>query len=1298
MQLSPSNHSTSSTEDAADLKVETSPDDNKPLDSPSNVATASESSPKHGNSSPTAQSEDSTVTSPHPAQTEGTYSTDLFRAFPKVCQKAKSGVQLCQAVSAFVVERAGLESNYAQALLKLAQSAKAEDWSEQFTECWAAFQEATEHLAQERWAFAQTMQTSIVPGAKAFAAQQETQVHRLVSEGTKVRWAQQQMISSMDKAKEKYERKCQEAIEITATMRKSESGTSADVNSSSSDSSDEVSTSKELTDKLAAGAGQLLTKMWDTTSAFGRSPLERQRSKLYSSLEDVIAAEKHYVQTVEYTNAQRLIFEREIKENLHAFQLTEEQRLEYLRDVLMRMQKAFIGMFSRSQQFVERMKASANKVDELVDIEKGFQSLGSQEEVDVDRADLSVNPFYLRMTHIQAMSDNGQRMVGTINTVVTEFIASETRFSHSLRKLLRMHENGGLALPTDLFGTSSSMNFLSDEGTTMANGWMTVKDQVKLLLEVHQEFRSLLAEPVSLSLATMKSEYENVRVSTQEGFSKLHASLCNEAAAHKKLHHKLDTKARDFAMTFSYLPGATPVATSSYGLDVTQALMVLSANVRSFNEKERRSEAKLRQLAEEIRQLQAQVTESTKSLKQTYQNYVQEIEVFISTCMKNEKYRLQVGKNSLQSLAKAVEHMLQGGTSVGNKALIEFEKIDPCTDMAEFIRINRQPYERTKRIVPAYHGNDSLKEAMREYLASLGAPSSMNSENADKNPRSPTSSIDQSASPPSSETNEKKSPRSSVLLEQGDQAATKNDGIADDSLSGGDDSADSGSEQDEEFTEAQPLGVSDFQKKFKLDSPEQVVESFSCALYLSNFPYHGRLYLTRDRMCFSGWRETVFVASFSEISAMEKKYTALIVPNAIEFTVKGEKVFFASFVFRDECYQSIQQLRSIKKETEELMSDPAKQPDTESLDTDNKPATDSESRRRRSSMDLAAVAPSPESTSPDTTPAEDSRPPSSLSSDSVASPPTIPDKDTLLSEYDLLLDEEVEFSVETAFSTLWVESDTFSRNVLEAAGATNISLPAWEKKATSYTAVTTPDTFDGSRVVSYTHNKKYMVGPSVIPTTQTQRYSYTPGSRLVVSTTTCVSDVPYCDYFRVEHRWVFSATKKRGVCLVQVGLRVQWSKSTWLKKQIESTTVTEAKDAIKAWFNAALDATKEKASTGSSAGSPAPATKHSEKQSESVACSAQEVPSKEPTKEVAAATSSPLQADSTSTYGLPAQLHPAIQVAIIICALMFVFTMYRVCTAMNQMQELTRESLIQQRQQQELLKELLERLGSTRER
>jgi hypothetical protein len=260
--------------------------------------------------------------------------------------------------------------------------------------------------------------------------------------------------------------------------------------------------------------------------------------------------------------------------------------------------------------------------------------------------------------------------------------------------------------------------------------------------------------------------------------------------------------------------------------------------------------------------------------------------------MKNEKYRLQVGKNSLQSLAKAVEHMLQGGTSVGNKALTEFERIDPNGDLTEFIRINRQPYERSKRIVPAYHGNDSLKEVMREYLTSLGASSLMPSEHADKTPRSPMNSNYQLMSVPSGEVPDSPdpSPRAHSLSVDDDQTASSN-GNADaaESSANEDESGGSVMDQDEEFAEAQPLGVSDFQKKFKvrkllnprfypalcsnppdnlfilalsqLDSHEQVVESFSCALYLSNFPFHGRLYLTRNRMCFSGWRDTIFVRS-----------------------------------------------------------------------------------------------------------------------------------------------------------------------------------------------------------------------------------------------------------------------------------------------------------------------------------------------------------------------------------------------------------------------------------------------------
>lgn len=213
------------------------------------------------------------------------------------------------------------------------------------------------------------------------------------TEGTKVRAAYQQIAATMDRAKDKYDRRCAEAAEVATALRKLDAGIAPSSHtagpasptpppslvsagsSSALDSSGAPATgasSNDLSwddggskDKAGAGAGQLLTKMWDTTSSFGRSPLDRQRSKLDGCLEDVLVAEKQYVQSVEVMNAQRPIFEREIKENLHAFQLTEEQRLEYLKDVLIRVQKAFLKIFPRAKEIVEQMRASAQSIDEL---------------------------------------------------------------------------------------------------------------------------------------------------------------------------------------------------------------------------------------------------------------------------------------------------------------------------------------------------------------------------------------------------------------------------------------------------------------------------------------------------------------------------------------------------------------------------------------------------------------------------------------------------------------------------------------------------------------------------------------------------------------------------------------------------------------------------------------------------------------------------------------------------------------------------------------------------------------------
>lgn len=267
------------------------------------------------------------------------------------------------------------------------RNAKAEDWATQLSQSWALVQATLEQLAVEHSTFAATMQSTMVTGVKAFATQQEVQVQRLVAgtqaspsrimgdcslalalvEGTKVRAAQQQMQASLDKAKEKYDRKCAEAMDLIATSRRSDSADGIFPGSPplpSYDSMEELS-SREVVEKLSAGAGQLLTKMWDSTSSFGKSPQERQRNKLDACLEEVINLERQYLQAVELMNAQRLIYDREIKENLHAFQLTEEQRIEYLKDLLVRMQKASAKLFQNSVALVNTMKESTSGIDEF---------------------------------------------------------------------------------------------------------------------------------------------------------------------------------------------------------------------------------------------------------------------------------------------------------------------------------------------------------------------------------------------------------------------------------------------------------------------------------------------------------------------------------------------------------------------------------------------------------------------------------------------------------------------------------------------------------------------------------------------------------------------------------------------------------------------------------------------------------------------------------------------------------------------------------------------------------------------
>lgn len=192
--------------------------------------------------------------------------------------------------------------------------------------------------------------------------------------------------------------------------------------------------------------------------------------------------------------------------------------------------------------------------------------------------------------------------------------------------------------------------------------------------------------------------------------------------------------------------------------------------------------------------------------------------MFVSVYMKNEKYRLQIKKSSLLAFAKAYEHMLTGALAIASRANSIMEKISPSSDVIEFVHSHRKPYQRSKRIVPVYHNNDILKDALSEYYrAKMSSPLTPGSEER-KQRRSPKAS-EQSGSPLKTM---KKKRELALDLEMITSTSEANQANGDD-LKGNSspdrvtaDETMSTAESSDPENDAQPLAMSDFQKKFQV--------------------------------------------------------------------------------------------------------------------------------------------------------------------------------------------------------------------------------------------------------------------------------------------------------------------------------------------------------------------------------------------------------------------------------------------------------------------------------------------------
>ncbi|GJJ77022.1 hypothetical protein EMPS_09381 [Entomortierella parvispora] len=106
------------------------------------------------------------------------------------------------------------------------------------------------------------------------------------------------------------------------------------------------------------------------------------------------------------------------------------------------------------------------------------------------------------------------------------------------------------------------------------------------------------------------------------------------------------------------------------------------------------------------------------------------------------------------------------------------------------------------------------------------------------------------------------------------------------------------------FVYANEKRFSDYHTLFRsVPDTEKLIEDYGCALQ-KEILVQGRLYISENHVCFNanifGW-VTNLVIAFSEITAIEKRMTAFVIPNAISIVTatntKGH--FFASFLSRD---------------------------------------------------------------------------------------------------------------------------------------------------------------------------------------------------------------------------------------------------------------------------------------------------------------------------------------------------------------------------------------------------------------
>lgn len=318
------------------------------------------------------------------------------------------------------------------------------------------------------------------------------------------------------------------------------------------------------------------------------------------------------------------------------------------------------------------------------------------------------------------------------------------------------------------------------------------------------------------------------------------------------------------------------------------------------------------------------------------------------------------------------------------------------------------------------------------------------------------------------------------------------------------------------------------------EKPPTVIESFSCAYWPTEGEghisplLHGRMFATSSHMYFVGWGGKKIVLNWKDVTNVKKEKNMMgTIDNALRVTFNSESgessYFFGSFAAREEAFQLIDRLSTIAKSLNEMV------------------------------------------------PTEEGK---------ENLPPVPPDK--VLKKMDVLISKRMRnVPVQKFYEVVWsegnrTECEPFYGPWCEYMGSRKVNVTDWEFSEGGSKGFLHP--WDGERYTQkrevdfeFTRTTHLYVGPPVAQVKETQYCRVEGNDKVVLAMTVAMTGIPYSDCFAVEVRWVSRREGSRDL-LVEVGVFVNFMKSTMFAGKIRSGTLAETKPIHVQLFDAAKKA------------------------------------------------------------------------------------------------------------------------------